>query len=153
MEKKILQLKKACKENSLRYTTQREKIFLAVANSCSHPDVEQVFNTVKQEVGDISMDTIYRNLQTLENLKLIFRVDHQIPKARFDADMTNHCHFICTKCGEIYDIFYKEKTSIPENAKEFGAIKHVNLQVKGICNKCISEMKKEKNDGTKRQQN
>ena len=140
MNEYIEKLKNACRKNSLRYTIQREKVFLAVANNKTHPDVRAVYDTVKKDLKDISMDTIYRNLQTLEDLNLIFRVDNQIPMVRFDAEMKEHAHFICSKCGNICDIPIKDNIQIQID-KKIGQIQNINVQIRGICQKCAGKIK------------
>lgn len=141
IEQKIEQLKEACKEKGMRVTPQRIAIFKEVAMSCKHPDVETVYEAVKDKMPNVSMDTVYRTMASLEELDMIFRVDSQLPKARFDADKTPHHHFICTECNEVYDIFLEqdEETTIAHNAQKFGKIKDVNVQIRGICNKCLKK--------------
>lgn len=138
IDDKIESLKQRCQELGMRVTNQRVEIFREVASSCEHPDAETVYERVKQRLPNISFDTVYRTLASLEDMNMIFRVDNLLPKARFDADKRLHNHFLCIKCGEVYDIFPEDgyKIEIPENSKKFGEIKDVNLQVRGICNKC-----------------
>lgn len=138
IDDKIESLKQRCQELGMRVTNQRVEIFREVASSCEHPDAETVYERVKQRLPNISFDTVYRTLASLEDMNMIFRVDNLLPKARFDADRRPHNHFLCIKCGEVYDIFPEDgyKIEIPENSKKFGEIKDVNLQVRGICNKC-----------------
>ena len=138
IDDKIESLKQRCQELGMRVTNQRVEIFREVASSCEHPDAETVYERVKQRLPNISFDTVYRTLASLEDMDMIFRVDNLLPKARFDADRRPHNHFLCIKCGEVYDIFPEDgyKIEIPENSKKFGEIKDVNLQVRGICNKC-----------------
>ena len=96
---------------------------------------------------NVSVDTVYRTLASLEDMDMIFRVDNQLPKARFDADKTPHHHFLCVKCNEVYDIFLEpdEKIELPKNAERFGEIKDINVQIRGICNKCLQEQKNKQN--------
>lgn len=138
IEERVEQLKAACHEKGMRVTEQRIEIFKEVAASCEHPDAETVYAAVKNKMPNVSIDTVYRTLASLEELNMIFRVDNQLPKARFDADKTPHHHFLCVKCNEVYDIFLEEseKVSLPQNAEKFGDIKDINLQIRGICNKC-----------------
>lgn len=138
IEERVEQLKTACHEKGMRVTEQRIEIFKEVAASCEHPDAETVYAAVKNKMPNVSIDTVYRTLASLEELNMIFRVDNQLPKARFDADKTPHHHFLCVKCNEVYDIFLEEseKVSLPQNAEKFGDIKDINLQIRGICNKC-----------------
>ena len=126
-----------CKELGLRVTRQRQEIFRAVASSCEHPCAEKVFEAVRTELPNVSLDTVYRTLSSLEEMGLLMRVDVG-SKAHFDADLRTHCHFICTQCGKVYDIFPQEHEEIlwPSSAQHLGEIKHVNVQLKGICKKC-----------------
>lgn len=143
MENKIDALKEACKKQHMRVTNQRIEIFRKVAESKSHPDAEAIFDAVKSKLPNISIDTVYRTLSSLEELNMIFRVDSQLPKARFDADKTPHHHFICIKCGEVYDIFIdeKDKIKIPKKAYKLGDVKDANLQIRGVCNRCKGNKK------------
>ena len=143
LNKKVEELKEACKKNGMRVTPQRIEIFKEVAKSCEHPDAEKIYDSIKQKMPNVSVDTVYRTLASLEELNMIFRVDNQLPKARFDADLRPHSHFICVQCNEVYDIFLEtdEEIQIPRNAKKFGEIKDVNIQIRGICNKCLTKSK------------
>lgn len=140
IEEKIENLKVACHENGLRVTPQRVEIYKTVAVSCEHPDAETVYAAIKKKMPNISFDTVYRTLASLEELGVIFRVDNLLPKARFDADKTPHYHFICTKCNEVYDIFLGDNCSeISQAAREFGRVKDVNIQIRGICKNCLNQ--------------
>ena len=143
LNKKVEELKEACKKNGMRVTPQRIEIFKEVAKSCEHPDAEKIYDSIKQKMPNVSVDTVYRTLASLEELNMIFRVDNQLPKARFGADLRPHSHFICVQCNEVYDIFLEtdEEIQIPRNAKKFGEIKDVNIQIRGICNKCLKKSK------------
>lgn len=147
IEEKIEYLRTMCKLKGMRVTPQRIEIYRHVAGSCQHPDAETVYEAVKEKMPNVSVDTVYRTLSSLEEMDMIFRVDNQLPKARFDADKTPHHHFLCVKCNEVYDIFLEpdEKVNLPVNAEKFGEIKDINIQVRGICNKCLQEQKNKQN--------
>lgn len=140
LQNKVEELEAICREKGMRLTQQRIEIFKVVAQSCSHPDAETVYEAVKQKMPTVSVDTVYRTLASLEELNMIFRVDNQLPKARFDADKTPHHHFLCVKCNEVYDVFLEdgEQIPIPKNASKFGEVKDLNLQIRGICTKCLN---------------
>ena len=147
LEERIDFLRTMCKLKGMRVTPQRIEIYKQVANSCEHPDAETVYEAVKEKMPNVSVDTVYRTLASLEDMDMIFRVDNQLPKARFDADKTPHHHFLCVKCNEVYDIFIEpdEKIELPKNAERFGEIKDINVQIRGICNKCLQEQKNKQN--------
>lgn len=138
LNERLEHFKKVCHERSMRVTTQRLEIFKIVAMSKAHPSAETVFGFARKRMPNISLDTVYRTLSSLEDLDLIFRVG-LLSKARFDADKTPHYHFVCMNCGEVYDIFLKDgeqEPTAPQHIAEFGEVKNVNLQFRGICNHC-----------------
>lgn len=90
-------------------------------------------------MSDISLDTVYRTLSSLEELKMIFRVDGFLQRARYDADYNPHCHFLCIKCNEVYDIPCKQNF-IPDEEFDAGKVLDVNLQIRGICKKCLNKI-------------
>lgn len=138
LKTRMEEFKKLCRERSLRVTAQRLEIFRTVAQSKAHPSAEAVFGFVRKKLPNISLDTVYRTLASMEEAGLVFRVGMS-SKARFDADLSPHYHFVCMSCGEVYDVFPpggEPAPRVPENVSEFGEVKNVNLQFRGICNRC-----------------
>nr|QGT50604.1 transcriptional repressor [uncultured Elusimicrobia bacterium] len=126
-----------CRLRGLRVTNQRREIFRAVAASREHPSAETVFLQVRRTMPNVSLDTVYRTLYSLEQMELLTRVGAS-SKERFDGDMRPHAHFVCTQCGEVYDIFTPQEAlfNAPQEAREWGDIKRVNVQFRGICKRC-----------------
>ena len=93
---------------------------------------------VRKKMPNVSLDTVYRTLASLEEMDLLMRVGLS-SKARFDGDLRPHCHFVCTRCGEVYDIFPQPGEAslpLPRGAREMGEVRQVNVQLRGICKKC-----------------
>ena len=134
--------KQACKARELRVTPQRIEIFKTVAQSKEHPDAERVFEIVRKTMPNVSLDTVYRTLSSLEALGLVFRVGFS-SKARFDADLDEHYHFVCTHCGEVFDVIPAsgEQLSIPPEVQHLGRVQKVNLQFSGLCRRCQENKK------------
>ena len=124
------------KEVILRNTTQRNLILDIINNSCNHLTAEKVHEIARKSISNISLGTVYRNLNFLLDQGSIRKIkinsiDH------FDNVKKFHNHFICTKCNTIYDVF--EKESITNNT--CGKVMSYEIIYKGICNKCIEEEK------------
>ncbi len=128
-----------CKQLGLRVTHQRKEIYRTVASSCEHPCAERVLQQVREKLPNVSLDTVYRTLASLEEMGLLRRVGLSV-KEHFDGDLRPHGHFVCTQCGEIYDIFFKENESIelPACMNEVGQVRQTQVQFKGICKMCQS---------------
>lgn len=129
-----------CQELSLRVTPQRLEVFKALAMSRAHPSAEIIFDSVRKILPNISLDTVYRTLASLEQAGLVCRVGGG-SKARFDAPAQPHCHFVCMQCNTVYDIYAAgaEKVSpYIRRVSHFGEVKQVDLQYRGICRRCLA---------------
>lgn len=146
LKTRVEEFKQLCRARHLRITGQRLEIFRTVAQSKAHPSAEAVFSAVRKKLPNISLDTVYRTLSSMEESGVVFRVGMD-SKARFDADWTPHYHFVCMNCGEVYDVFPQPGgcgVQTPSNLNEFGEVKHVNLQFRGICNRCLKAAEEKK---------
>jgi Fe2+ or Zn2+ uptake regulation protein len=90
-------------EKKQRNTKQLDIIWEAVRDETSHPTADQIFLRVRGELPNISLGTVYRNLQKLVDdgrLQVL-----TLGRARhFDPLVTEHQHFICEECDQVYDI-------------------------------------------------
>jgi Fur family peroxide stress response transcriptional regulator len=129
----------ALKADGLRMTHQRLEVIRELASARHHPGVDEVFRAVRQRVPTISRDTVYRTLGTLEDHGLIERVP-VAGAARYDADVSAHHHFICTRCGRIEDIDLSElgPVRVPEGVSRVGTVTSVRLEMKGVCAACAA---------------
>ncbi len=127
-------------------THQRMEVFREVAKTDEHPDAETIYDRVRRRIPAISLDTVYRTLTMLETLGVLSRVYALCDRARFDATVAHHHHFVCTQCGMIRDFFCTEadKLQIPREVQSWGIMKSTHLEVRAICSKC-AKRKKAKN--------
>ncbi len=113
-----------------RETRQKKAILKYLNNNTSHPTAGEVYEAVKKEIPDISIGTIYRELKKMSEKRQIRKIEGR--KKRFDYNTSNHAHFKCLKCGEIFDIDYK----IEYNKLKGFEVKSHELIFNGICKKC-----------------
>ena len=139
LTRRLAAFETVCRRNGLRVTHQRREIFRTVASSHQHPSAETVFYSVRKKMANVSLDTVYRTLSSLEKMNLLIRVGTP-EKERFDADLRPHAHFICSSCGAVYDIFPPEGFSAWEPISlDCGEATHMNVQLKGICKRCRNQ--------------
>lgn len=94
--------------STTRYSKQRETIYQVLKNDNTHPNVDTIYMHVKQEIPDISLGTVYRNLSLLAEQKRILKLDVGDGVVHYDARMEPHLHFVCEDCGAIEDLFVDE---------------------------------------------
>lgn len=130
-----------CRAEGLRVTHQRTEIFRTLASTDVHPDAEAVHREVHGRIPAISLDTVYRTLATLEEHGLIRRTGVLGGPARFDANVGEHHHFICTECGAVQD-FQSEALDdlpLPKSVASFGRVGSTQVQVRGVCRACLGD--------------
>jgi len=124
-------------EKQKRMTKQRKLIYDILASTKAHPSADWIYEEARKVLPYISLGTVYRNLQVLEEENLIQQLNYGKAKSRFDGNPNNHYHFICMQCGEITD-FEPDKDIISQEALEQlpGVAKSFRLEFYGICKKC-----------------
>jgi Fur family peroxide stress response transcriptional regulator len=81
---------------------------------------------------------VYRNLRILVEQELITRIDFGSTFDRFEARTDPHYHFMCEKCGTIFDLDLPVDPSLNERvnrATRFTARSH-RIQFFGTCGHC-----------------
>ena len=114
---------------------QREKVLDVVCSTESHPTADWVFHEVRKKIPNISLATVYRNLNLLVQSGEINEVlcDGQL---RFDANRDEHFHFICRSCKGIYDI-EKARVNSPDFKLPRGyLVENVKTDFYGVCPNC-----------------
>lgn len=121
-----------------KYSRQREIILKTLNENRIHPTAETVYEIIKKNLPNISLATVYRNLNLLSEKGIIKRLEGVDGIFRFDACIDEHHHFVCTKCGNIYDI---EGSSFPDikesisNKTEY-TVDTCDITLKGTCLNC-----------------
>jgi Fur family peroxide stress response transcriptional regulator len=130
-----------CRSAGVKITHQRMEIFRCVAQSGRHPDAQAVFRGVRKRVPTISLDTVYRTLWLLTDLGLIATLGPPRDSARFDANLSQHHHFVCRRCGLISD-FYSDsfdELPLPEAVSAIGLVERTHVEAKGVCRACSNQ--------------
>lgn len=138
VEQRIAEFEKRCQKAGLKITPQRVEIYKALLESTSHPSAEDVYALVKQKMGNISFDTVNRTLLTLTEIGAAFIVEGTGQPRRFDAEMEDHQHFRCVKCGRIIDFHYPPFDAIeaPEELRGRFQVLRKSVYFEGYCGDC-----------------
>jgi Fur family peroxide stress response transcriptional regulator len=135
--KQIKPLSQGLKQKGHRFTRQRQIILEEVQKRESHPNATEIYEAVRQYIPNISLGTVYRGLGLLVGLGLIRRLEQE-DSSRFDSNLSEHYHLICTNCKQIFDI----DTSILEKLNTHGLeadgfeINGLKLELHGLCPSC-----------------
>lgn len=106
-----------------------------------HPTADWIYNELRHEFPNLSMGTVYRNLNVLMEQGLVKKIDFGSTFDRFDANIGPHYHFICERCGAIIDLELPIDPSLDERvnaATPFTAHRH-RIEFIGLCDRCRDE--------------
>ncbi len=132
-----------------RITAPREAILDVLSKSDDHLSAEEIYIKVHTYYPAVGLTTIYRTLDILANMGLIFKFDFGDSRARYELSegpkgKKHHHHLICTNCNRIIDYadFIDEEIKLLEQTEK-GLLKKYNLkstnhliQFYGLCEKC-----------------
>jgi Fe2+ or Zn2+ uptake regulation protein len=120
-----------------RMTSQKSFIFGYLKSVKSHPTAEAVYEEVKKKLPNISQGTVYRVLNNFKDKGQVLAIDTK-DNVHFDADISDHAHFICEECGGVYDVYDEcSKCGILRNRRtKVGSINSYKINFYGKCRKC-----------------
>ena len=124
------------KENGIKTSLQRMRIFEYLITKKNHPTVEMIYKELVKEIPTLSKTTVYNTLNVFVEKKIVLIIVIEENETRYDAYMKVHGHFKCEDCGTIYDVEVKDETFKIKSLEKF-QIDEQHLYYKGVCSKCL----------------
>jgi Fur family transcriptional regulator, peroxide stress response regulator len=118
-------------------TPQRLAIFKELVVADDHPSPEMLHKRLKKAQPTLSLATVYKTLDALEQLGMVEEVSRLGDVKRYDANHRRHHHLICTRCKRVTD-FYDDSfdaLGAPKKLANFTP-QTVTVQIKGLCAAC-----------------
>ena len=122
-----------------KYSRKREAILECIRSTTSHPSADWVYSQLKPEIPDLSLGTVYRNLNLFRQEGLIQSIGVVNGLERFDGNIQPHLHFVCQKCGKVQDMmeFQLPEGMLETAAKSInGKIQSCQIVFTGTCETC-----------------
>jgi Fur family ferric uptake transcriptional regulator len=135
------QFKKLLKDNSLKFTRQRELILKFLYENEGHYTPEETYTLLKQHYPDVKVGiaTVYRTLALLEESGIASSISFGVQGKKYELGLKkHHDHLICSQCGDIIE-FYDEtiEERQEEIAKKFNFhMTDHTMKIIGLCEKC-----------------
>ncbi|MBA4493551.1 Fur family transcriptional regulator [Paenactinomyces guangxiensis] len=128
------------KRMGVRITPQRNAILSYLLSSTHHPTAHDIYEALKDDYPNMSATTIYNNLRLFKQANII-RVTYSAASSRFDANLMEHDHVICRRCGSITDF---RCPLLPMAESEIiqatgYSIESHRLEIYGLCPSCQTE--------------
>ncbi|MDE6468613.1 MAG: transcriptional repressor [Muribaculaceae bacterium] len=122
--------------SNIRPSLHRLAVLSFVANRRSHPRAEDIFNELTKTYPAMSRTTVYNSLHTLAEAGLLRELEIESGNKRYDlGPQTPHSHFVCRRCGKIFDMKLPE--SVRDIAMNDFVVDSVDVYIKGLCPACV----------------
>ena len=121
---------------------KRNAILAYMQGKVTHPSAETIYADLKQQIPDLSMATVYRNLTKFRAEGLVQCVATVKGVERFDANTHPHVHFICRHCDAVIDLHEVQIPSTLLSQSEAalgGRVESCTLSFSGLCRDCLSK--------------
>jgi Fur family peroxide stress response transcriptional regulator len=131
----------ALEQSSLVFFRHFDPVFV-----CPQPrssTTQRVYDEVKKVNPTISLATVYKTLQILEQLDMLQELNFPQDQARFDSYMKPHVNLVCLRCGNIRDfddLTAREIVARIAATAEF-TLTGQRLDIYGICKTCRTKAK------------
>jgi Fur family transcriptional regulator, peroxide stress response regulator len=126
-----------------RNSRQRQRILEILKETKSHPTADWVYKMLKKEIPDLSLGTVYRNLNMLKEQGHIEKLPFGSTFDRYEVKIKPHYHLVCEKCGIIEDFEMPQYTGINKKAEMLSSFKILRHRIDfiGLCKKCQKSSK------------
>ena len=123
-----------------KHFRKRDAILSYLQSTTVHPSAEMVFSGLKPEIPDLSLGTVYRNLNLFKQQGLANIVATVNGVERFDGNTKPHVHFICKECDAVIDLMEMQipatLTATAESCSG-GQVADCQLSFTGKCRSCV----------------
>lgn len=121
-------------EKGIRPSAQRIAVLSWIAASGKHPSAEEIYSGLSEVFTTLSRTTVYNSLKILVDKKLLRELEVESGCLRYDILLEPHGHFVCRRCGRIFDMPMPEgMQAVP--APQF-QIDAVEVTFRGLCPAC-----------------
>lgn len=132
-----------------RLTIPRGAILDVLSKTHKHLSAEDIYIAVHKLYPSVGLTTVYRTLELLVQMGLVFKFDFGDGRARYELSegpkgARHHHHLVCTNCGRVIDYtdFIDEEVELL-NQIEKGLSKKYNFEITnhviqfyGLCEQC-----------------
>lgn len=124
---------------TLKYSRQRESIKACLMGRRDHPTADALYTSIREQFPNISLGTVYRNLNLLVELGEIRKFSCGDGTDHFDYDTSPHYHYVCRKCGRILDLPMAAEPALEDKARAYldGTVEEHTVFFYGTCGECL----------------
>ena len=91
-------------DHGVKPSAQRLAVMEYLMEHRTHPSADEIYCALHPAMPTLSKTTVYNTLRLLTEKGAAIQLTIDERNVCFDADTTPHAHFLCTRCGKVYDV-------------------------------------------------
>lgn len=126
-------------EHGIKPSLQRMAVMDYLMTHRTHPTVDEIYTALHPSMPTLSKTTVYNTLKLLTDKGAALQLTIDERNCCYDADTTPHAHFLCTRCGRVYDLDLQSKRLMRAAILPAGFTSdEVQLYYRGCCAQCVA---------------
>lgn len=127
------------RDRGAKITAQRIAVLKSLEGRTDHPSADVLYKELIAEYPAMSVATVYSTAQLLADAGLLKILSIDDKRVYFDPTTSMHGHFLCKKCGALFDFsineekFYQTVSTVKNNVAQ---IDHTEIFLYGLCTEC-----------------
>lgn len=123
--------------HGVKPSVQRLAVMGYLLDHLTHPTADEIYQALIGEIPTLSKATVYNTLRLLVEKGAVLQLTIDERKTCYDAIIEPHAHFMCRRCGRVFDVELKRKSLIGAAMLPKGfTADSTELYIKGICPDC-----------------
>ena len=139
------------REQGYKVTPQREAVFRVLDGNDAHPTAESVHAAVISDMPSVSLRTVYGVLNDLAAMGELQLLDMGTGSTRFDPNVGDHHHVVCSSCGEVRDVYVRGSGPNVSDLDGFH-VESTDIVFRGLCASCAAAERSNTTTNTHRSQ-
>jgi len=124
----------------IKPSVQRIAIMDYLLTHRTHPAIDEIYLALCEDIPTLSKTTVYNTLKLFveHGAAQMLTIDEK--NTCYDADIELHAHFLCKKCGKIFDLPSSVgPTKVTAMQDEGFKVDEIHQYFKGFCPSCTIE--------------
>lgn len=127
--------------HDIKPSVQRMAVMQYLLDHRTHPTADEIYLALHRKMPTLSKTTVYNTLKLLTDKGAALQLTIDEHNCCFDADTSPHAHFLCTRCGKVYDLRlineqFSECAEMPMGFRP----EEVHLYYRGCCPTCAAHL-------------
>ena len=124
-------------EHGVKPSVQRIAIMDYLLTHKTHPTADEIFQDLREVMPTLSKTTVYNTVKLLADQQAILALNTGESNVRYDGDVSDHAHFLCSECGHLFDMKILSKPHLW--SLKGHRIAMTQIYAYGVCEDCSNQ--------------